>query len=87
VVFAVLSMLAAVVWFTQEGYPKIMAVGSFPRGEIAVLIWWLFYKTNFITANVFLSGVLAVILSTLAGVLIARIVFAKSAESGKKLKI
>ena len=86
-IFIVLSLLAALVWFTQEGYPKIIAVGSFPRGEIAVLIWWLFYKADFITTNVFLSGVLAVILSTFAGVIIARIVFAKSAESGRKLKI
>ncbi len=85
--FAVLAIFIALVWFTQTGFPKVMGIGAFPRGEMSALIWWLFYKASFISANVFLSGVLAVILSTLLGSVIARIVFVRSAISGKKLKI
>ncbi len=85
--FALIAAVVGLAWIWQNENPWVMALGSFPRGEIALLILWMFKQQHLISTSVFLSTALAIVFSTLLGLALSAVLFGKNRVSPKKLKI
>ena len=70
--FGAIAAVVGVFWLSQKLYPVMMALGVFPRGEIATLILWQFWELNLISRSAFASGFVAIVLSSVIGIIAAR---------------
>lgn len=73
-----LVLVSLVMGFLQRGerqYPLVISAGTFPRGELTVLIIWLFKEIGWIPLTVFTLLVVVVIVTNLIGTVMGKILF------------
>jgi hypothetical protein len=70
----------------KKEFPLIMSLGTFPRGEITVLILWLFKNMQLISPPVFIVAVVIAIVSNLLGSLFGKLFLVHSVELQRKLR-
>jgi hypothetical protein len=85
-VLAIISLLAALTGLKKKAFPLILSLGTFPRGEIALLIIWLLKNTYLLPASVYVVSVIAVLITSFLGSLLARIIFTRPFRFQRKLK-
>jgi Kef-type K+ transport system membrane component KefB len=83
---SVISLIAGLTVIRKKEFPLILSLGTFPRGEITVLILWLFRNMLLISPPVFVVAVVVVIVSNLLGSLLARLFFVHSVELQKRMR-
>ena len=78
VMIGALVLVSLVMGFLQRGerqYPLVISAGTFPRGELTVLIIWLFKEIGWIPLSVFTLLVVVVIVTNLIGTVMGKILF------------
>lgn len=83
---AIISLLAALTGLRKKAFPLILSLGTFPRGEIALLILWLLKNTYLLPASVFAVSAIAVLITSLLGSLLTRIIFTRPFRFQRKVK-
>jgi Kef-type K+ transport system membrane component KefB len=82
----VISVFAGLMVIRKKEFPLIMSLGTFPRGEITVLILWLFKNMQLISPPVFIVAVVIAIVSNLLGSLFGKLFLVHSVELQRKLR-
>jgi len=83
---AVISVLASLTGLGKKAFPLILSLGTFPRGEIALLILWLLKNTYFMPASVYVVSAIAVLITSFLGSLLARVIFTRPFRFQRKAK-
>ncbi len=81
------TLLLGALNFFNKKYPLVMEIGAFPRGEITVLLLWVFKTMQIISTPVFVLGVVAALISSLLGSIAGRLILVYPGGKNKKLKI
>lgn len=79
------SLLIALISLRKREYPLVLPLGAFPRGELNVLILWLFKELYFIPFSLFVASAAAVMASSLLGSLLGKYLFSSSLERLRRL--
>jgi Kef-type K+ transport system membrane component KefB len=85
-VLAVISILASLTGLRKKAFPLILSLGTFPRGEIALLILWLLKNTYLLSASDFVVSAIAVIITSFLGSLLARVIFTRPFRFQRRVK-
>lgn len=83
---AIISLLAALTGLGKKAFPLILSLGTFPRGEIALLILWLLKNTYLMPASIFVVSAIAVLITSFLGSLLARVIFTRPFQFQRKAK-
>ena len=70
--FTLIAIVLAIIWKIKRDDPAFIALGTFPRGEIAALIIWQMWEQNLIDSRLFLGGLLAILFSSVIGGIIRK---------------
>lgn len=71
------SLLIAVALLNKKEYPLVALLGTFPRGDISLLILWMFWQAEILKFPFFVAAVVAVVLSSLIAGFGGQLVFSK----------
>jgi hypothetical protein len=72
IAFTLIAVVLAIIWKIKRADPAFIALGIFPRGEIAALIIWQMWEQNLIDSRLFLGGLLAILFSSVIGGIIRK---------------
>lgn len=78
-------LLIALISLRKREYPLALSLGAFPRGELSVLILWLFKEAYLIPFSLFVVSVAAVMASSLLGSFSGKYLFSASLERLRRL--
>ena len=80
----VISLLYSLIMVFQEQHALIFGLGVFPRGELTILVLWLLKELSFsqvvFPKSVIIISIIAVIITSLLGTLLGKILFIHPAE-------
>lgn len=82
---ASVSLVIALISLRKREYPLALSLGAFPRGELSVLILWLFKESYLIPFSLFIASVVVVMVSSLLGSLSGKYLFSASLERWRRL--